>query len=130
VKRVALVTGAGVRAGEAIAHDLARAGWRVAAHYRNHRPRGLAAALPADLASPDGPGLLAAAFRRRFGRLDLLVNSAAAFEEASLAEIDAELARRRTSFQPRRKPVASKWLRRYASLVSNASTGAILRSDF
>jgi dihydroxy-acid dehydratase len=28
---------------------------------------------------------------------------------------------------PRRRDIASKWLRRYASLVESASTGAILR---
>jgi len=88
-RKVALVTGAGVRVGEAIARGLAREGWRVAAHYRSHLPRGFAAALPADLAQPDGPAALAAAFRARFGRLDLLVNSAAGFEEQPLAEIDA-----------------------------------------
>jgi pteridine reductase len=83
------VTGAGVRVGEAIARDLARHGWTVAAHYRTHRPRGFAAALEADLALPDGPGALAAAFRARFDRLDLLVNSAAGFDALPLAETDA-----------------------------------------
>jgi pteridine reductase len=87
--RVALVTGAGVRVGNAIARDLARAGFTVAAHYRTHRPRGFAAALAADLALPDGPAALAAAFRERFSRLDLLVNSAAAFEALPLEETDA-----------------------------------------
>jgi pteridine reductase len=87
--RVALVTGAGVRVGNAIARDLARAGWRVAAHYRTHRPRGFAAALQQDLALPDGPGRLAAAFRERFDRLDLLVNAAAAFDALTLEETDA-----------------------------------------
>lgn len=87
--RVALVTGAGVRLGNAIARDLARAGWAVAAHWRTHRPRGLAAALQADLAAPDGPAALAAAFRARFSRLDLLVNSAAAFDAIPLEETDA-----------------------------------------
>ncbi|MFT3914674.1 MAG: SDR family oxidoreductase [Anaeromyxobacteraceae bacterium] len=89
MRRVALVTGAGVRVGEAIARGLARDGWTVAAHYRTHRPRGFAAALPADLALPDGPGALAAAFRARFDRLDLLVNSAAGFDEQPLEAIDA-----------------------------------------
>jgi pteridine reductase len=89
IKRVALVTGAGVRVGEVIARGLSRAGWRVAAHYRSHRPRGFAAALQADLSAPDGPGQLAAAFRERFGRLDLLVNSAAIFEATPLADVDA-----------------------------------------
>lgn len=87
--RVALVTGAGVRVGEAIARALARDGWEVAGHYRTHRPRGLAAALQADLATPDGPAQLAAAFRGRFDRLDLLVNSAAGFEALPLAATDA-----------------------------------------
>jgi pteridine reductase len=86
---VALVTGAGVRVGNAIARDLARHGWRVAGHYRTHRPRGLAVALQADLALADGPATLAAAFRARFSRLDLLVNAAAAFDGAPVEAIDA-----------------------------------------
>ncbi|HVO21786.1 MAG TPA: dihydroxy-acid dehydratase [Anaeromyxobacter sp.] len=42
---------------------------------------------------------------------------------------DAELARRRETFRPKRKEVRSSWLRRYAHLVTNASAGAVLRSD-
>lgn len=88
-ERVALVTGAGVRVGEAIARHLARSGFTVAAHYRTHRPRGFAAALQADLAAPDGPARLAADFRGRFRRLDLLVCSAAVFDPLPLARTDA-----------------------------------------
>jgi pteridine reductase len=88
-KRVALVTGAGVRVGNAIARDLARAGWAVVAHYHTHRPRGFRIALQADLARPDGPATLAAAFRALFPRLDLLVNGAAGFEALPLEQIDA-----------------------------------------
>jgi pteridine reductase len=88
--KVALVTGAGVRVGAAIARHLARHGWTVAAHYRRHRPRGCAVALQADLAAPDGPEGLARAFRRELGRLDLLVNGAATFEALPLARTDAE----------------------------------------
>ena len=88
---VALVTGAGVRVGSAIARTLARDGWLVAGHYRTLAPRGLAAAFQADLAEPDGPARLAAAFRGRFERLDLLVNGAATFDAAALEETDAAL---------------------------------------
>jgi dihydroxy-acid dehydratase len=45
-------------------------------------------------------------------------------------EVDeAELARRRAAFQPRRATVASSWLRRYALLVSNASAGAVMKTE-
>jgi pteridine reductase len=86
---VALVTGAGVRVGEAIARHLGRSGYRVAAAYHAHRPRGFAAALQADLATPEGPAALATAFRARFARLDLLVNAAAGFEPLPLEATDA-----------------------------------------
>ncbi len=86
---VALVTGAGVRVGSAIARHLAKRGYLVVGHYRSHVPRGVDASIQADLALADGPATLAAAFRREFKRLDLLVNSAAGFEERRLEEIDA-----------------------------------------
>jgi pteridine reductase len=86
---VALVTGAGVRVGRAIALDLRRHGWEVAGHFRAHPPPGGMAALRADLSAEGGPEALARAFRRRFSRLDLLVNSAATFEERPLAAVDA-----------------------------------------
>ncbi len=44
--------------------------------------------------------------------------------------VDApELARRRRDFTPKRKAVASKWLRRYALMVTNAASGAVLRDQ-
>jgi len=87
--KIALVTGAGVRVGEAVARDLLRHGWRVAAHYRSHRPRAPLVPLQADLALPGGPEGLARAFRERFDSLDLLVCSAASFEARPLAATDA-----------------------------------------
>jgi dihydroxy-acid dehydratase len=42
---------------------------------------------------------------------------------------DAELARRREGFRPKRKQIGSSWLRRYAHLVTNASNGAVMRTD-
>jgi dihydroxy-acid dehydratase len=42
---------------------------------------------------------------------------------------DAELARRREGFRPRKKEVRSSWLRRYAHLVTNAANGAVMRTD-
>ena len=89
MRRVALVTGGGVRVGLAIARDLARNGYDVAAHYHAHRPPRPLVALQADLAAPDGPDRLARLFRERFRRLDLLVCSAAGFEARPLAETDA-----------------------------------------
>jgi dihydroxy-acid dehydratase len=47
----------------------------------------------------------------------------------SLDVDEAELTRRRATFQPAKKAIASSWLRRYAALVTNASRGAVLRTD-
>ncbi|HEY6004620.1 MAG TPA: dihydroxy-acid dehydratase [Anaeromyxobacter sp.] len=47
----------------------------------------------------------------------------------SLDVPDAELARRRESFRPRKKEIRSSWLRRYAHLVTNAAKGAVMRSE-
>ncbi len=40
---------------------------------------------------------------------------------------EEELARRRASFRPLKKPVEGSWLKRYRALVTNASRGAVLR---
>lgn len=88
-QRVALVTGAGTRIGRAIALDLHAHGWRVAAHYLRHTPSKRFIGLRADLSLPDEPAALAAAFRTRFERLDLLVCNAAIFGQRSLSRTDA-----------------------------------------
>ncbi len=101
--KVALVTGAGVRVGRAIALELARAGADVAVHHREsagpaedvaaavRAGGGRAAVLSADLAvAGECRGLVAAAIRE-LGTLDLLVHSAANFHRASLEETDEAL---------------------------------------
>jgi len=42
---------------------------------------------------------------------------------------DEEIARRRANFTPKVKPLASRWLRQYRALVTNASRGAVLEAE-
>lgn len=99
---VAVVTGGGVRLGRAIALGLADTGHDVVVHY--HRSRGpadevverigalggRAEGVQADLSRPEGVAALARGVTDHFGRLDLLVNSAASFDATPLLEVDAE----------------------------------------
>lgn len=101
--RVALVTGAGVRVGRAIALALAEAGADVAVHYRGSAADAEQAAafiraagrrsvtLAADLSRPDACSELVRAAAASLGGLDILVHSAANFHRASLAQTDAAL---------------------------------------
>lgn len=100
-RRVALVTGGAVRVGRALSLGLAEAGYDVVVHY--HRSEAAARevvsrieelgrqALPVagDLGRPEAVENVAHEVRQRFGRLDLLINSAASFEQAELLEVDA-----------------------------------------
>ena len=91
---VALVTGAAVRIGRAIAQALAEAGYDLALHYHRsgQEAEDLAAQLrntdctcelfQADLAEPKQAGGLVPAVMDRFSRLNLLVNNASIFENA------------------------------------------------
>jgi pteridine reductase len=99
----ALVTGAGVRVGRAIALALAEAGADVAVHYRDSsgpaegvaRQIGAmgrrAVAIQADLAIPGDCRALVQSAVRGLGGLDLLVHSAANFHRAPFAETDEML---------------------------------------
>ena len=99
--RVALVTGASRRLGLGVARALAAKGVAIAVHYRSSRETAVEAAatlaasgveawpVRADLARPAEVERLVDRVGERFGGLDLLVNSAASFEDRPLAEIDA-----------------------------------------
>lgn len=42
---------------------------------------------------------------------------------------DEEIEKRKTAFSPIKKEISSSWLKQYRALVTNASSGAILRTD-
>ncbi len=99
---VALVTGGGVRVGRAIALALAGNGYDLLVSY-NSSPAGAAEveaaarragrrahAVSADLSREEHVVHLARTARKRFGRLDLLVNSAASFVANDLLDVTAD----------------------------------------
>ncbi len=42
---------------------------------------------------------------------------------------DDEIAKRKAEFVPKKKEISSSWLKQYRALVTNASSGAVLRTD-
>lgn len=102
--KVALITGSAVRLGREIAFHLANNGWDVALHYRtsskdvSYFEAELQAGFPdqrfytfqADLGITDQTQKLIKQVIERFGRLDLLVNSASVFEPSSFKETSAD----------------------------------------
>ncbi|MDQ3673045.1 MAG: SDR family oxidoreductase [Gemmatimonadota bacterium] len=100
--RVALVTGAGTRVGRVIALALGKAGMRVALHYARSE-RGArevaeqitafgseARTLPGDLTDPATGPRLVEHTAKIFGRLDVLVNSAAVMLRTPVGEVLVE----------------------------------------
>lgn len=98
--RVALVTGAARRVGRAIALELAARGYALAVHYHSStlaevdetlaacRANGVSAEpFQADLTDPGAIERLFTNVDARFGRLDVLVNSASAFQRRRLMEV-------------------------------------------
>ena len=100
-QRVALVTGGAVRVGRALSLGLAEAGYDLVVTYRTSAAEAEDVAdrvreagrrcelLAADLSLANAATVVARAAERAFGRLDLLVNSAASFDAAPLLEVDA-----------------------------------------
>jgi NAD(P)-dependent dehydrogenase (short-subunit alcohol dehydrogenase family) len=97
--RVALVTGASHGTGVDVARDLARAGARVAVHYRSDRAAGedVAAAIraeggeaevfAADVARADDVRRLVALVRERLGAPGIVVNNAGPFNDAAFCAL-------------------------------------------
>jgi len=98
--RVVLVTGAARRVGRAIALRLADAGCRLGVHYLRSEREAQALAgecraagteaevFAADLADAEAVRRLPEQVLSRFGRLDVLINSASVFERMTLDEFD------------------------------------------
>ena len=99
---VALVTGGAVRAGRAITLALADAGYDMVVNYHTSEEpaRSLEVELtgqgrevllaPGDVSDASAVERIGRAVRERFGRLDVLVNSAATFVSTPLLEIESE----------------------------------------
>lgn len=95
----ALITGAAVRVGRAIALGLAAQGWRVAVHYHSSAKAaaevvrlieaggGQALALQANLAALEEVHALLPRCAAEFGAPDCLINNASLFEKDSLATV-------------------------------------------
>lgn len=98
--RAALVTGGARRVGRALSLALARAGADVVVNYHRSAEEAAsvvgeiealgrrAVAVPADVSDETHVRALVDATEGRFGRLDILVNSASLFQSAPLLEID------------------------------------------
>jgi len=101
--KVVLVTGSARRVGRVIALAFAAKGARIAAHYNTSagEARKLVAGVKslsgadadifrANLLDPEAPRKLADAVARRFGGLDILINSASLYERTPFASATAE----------------------------------------
>ncbi len=98
--KAALVTGAARRVGKAIAVELGRAGCDVMVHYNGTsadqtlgelREMGVRAeSFKADMNDPDAIRALFDDVEKQFGRLDILVNSAAIFDQGDLRTLSLE----------------------------------------
>jgi len=94
--KVALITGSAKRIGREIALELARRGARIAVHYRSSANEAKEVAgnageiFCADLADTNSIDALFRAIDNKFGRLDILVNSASTFSPATADDATPE----------------------------------------
>jgi pteridine reductase len=101
--RTAIVTGGALRLGRAIALGLAARGADIALHYHSSEPAALRTAeeiralgrrclpIAADLQNAAAPAKIMETADAFFGRVDILINSAAIFERGTLADTTPEL---------------------------------------
>lgn len=100
--RVAIVTGGGTGIGAAAARQFAARGTAVAVVGRRpgpleeivagiHEAGGHALSIPADLGDPDAPQAIVDATVQQWGRIDVLVNNAAAIKHLPISEATHEL---------------------------------------
>jgi 3-oxoacyl-[acyl-carrier protein] reductase len=97
--KVALITGGGVRAGQAISLGLAKAGAHVIVHYNRSaapaeetpsqaRRLGVdATTVQADLTHPEATQMVVQTAIDRFGKVDIMVHAASPFLRASLFDV-------------------------------------------
>ena len=123
----ALVTGGAVRVGRAIAVALGRRGWTVVVHYHSSgedadsvaaeiaQVGGAALTARADLTKPVEISRMFEEVRSRLGRLDLLVNSAAAFPRFSASRCSSP---EDHDGLPMINPTTPLWLSRYGGVVA------------
>ena len=131
----AVVTGAGVRVGRAIALELAGRGFDVAIHHhRSHEAAEQVArecrafgadafTVAADLGTPDGCAHVVETVRARWDCLHLLVNNASVFEPASFAEISLDAWERMLAINTRAPFLLSQGLLPQLSAASAVDLG-------
>src|SRR3989441_904241 len=139
--KVALVTGAGKRLGRAVALRLASEGADVAVHYRGSEATEVVAeierlgrralATRAELTSVEEIRALVQRVAREFGRIDVLVNSAANFLPSSVISTTEEIWDASLDTNVKGPfflaQAAAPWLRRSnGAIVNFADTGGIL----
>ncbi len=100
MKKTALITGSAKRIGRAIAEHLASEGWSLALHYHSSEkaakhlqdelqsqyPQQIFVLFQSNLQNPFAVEKLVSEVVQEFGSLDMLINNAAAFEQAPITE--------------------------------------------